>query len=165
MPASPIGIGRLATTPPHDPGSGLARSESGLNEAPGWLQLISVASIITLPSIRFTVAPGEGLARHHRAIWTLRWLAVAVELVHIGFGNVIAANRVLAIMSPDSAPIRRMIQECREANNIIDVTYGRKTKAVIVLDSGHLVLAAIQPETIQSRLAQQREGRNDAVRE
>ena len=81
-----------------------------------------------------------------------------VEFVHIGFGNVVAANRILAVISPDSAPIKRMIQEGREHNTLIDVTYGRKTKAVVVLDSGHLVLAAIQPETIAGRLAQQRDG-------
>ena len=80
-----------------------------------------------------------------------------VELVHIGFGSIIALNRVLVIMSPDSAPIKRMIQDARDANGLIDLTYGRKTKAVVVLDNGHLVLAAIQPETIAARLGQQRE--------
>jgi extracellular matrix regulatory protein A len=76
---------------------------------------------------------------------------MAVELVHIGFGNIVALNRALAIMSPDSAPIKRLIQEARDKNTLIDLTYGRKTKSVIVLDSGHLVLAAIQPETIAAR--------------
>lgn len=76
---------------------------------------------------------------------------MAVELVHIGFGNIIALNRALAIMSPDSAPIKRIIQEARDKNTLIDLTYGRKTKSVIVLDSGHLVLAALQPETIAAR--------------
>lgn len=84
-------------------------------------------------------------------------MSLKVELVHIGFGNIVAANRMLAIVSPDSAPIKRMIQEGRENNLLIDVTYGRKTKAVIVLDSGHMVLAAIQPETIAGRVSQQRE--------
>jgi regulator of extracellular matrix RemA (YlzA/DUF370 family) len=60
-------------------------------------------------------------------------------------------------MSPDSAPIKRMIQEARDGNTLIDLTYGRKTKAVVVLDNGHLVLGAIQPETIAARLGQQRE--------
>ncbi len=81
-----------------------------------------------------------------------------VELVHIGFGNILAVNRVLAILSPDSAPIKRMIQESRAGNQLIDMTFGRKTKAVVVLDSGHLVLAAIQPETIAGRL---NHGRNN----
>lgn len=84
-------------------------------------------------------------------------------MVHIGFGSVIALNRVLVMMSPESAPIKRMIQEARDRNTLIDATYGRKTKAVIVLDNGHIVLAAIQPETIASRLAQQREARDGAL--
>lgn len=77
---------------------------------------------------------------------------MAVELVHVGFGNIVALNRALAIMSPDSAPIKRIIQEARDNNTLIDLTYGRRTKAVIVLDSGHLVLVALQPETIAGRL-------------
>lgn len=85
-----------------------------------------------------------------------------VDLVHVGFGNIVALNRALAIMSPDSAPIKRMIQEARDANSLIDLTYGRKTKAVIVLDSGHLVLAALQPETIAGRVVTRQEhGVND----
>lgn len=81
---------------------------------------------------------------------------MAVELLHIGFGSVVATNRVLAVMAPDSSPIRRMIQEAREAGRVIDLTYGRRTKSVIVLDSGHLVLAPIHPETMASRLVRQR---------
>jgi extracellular matrix regulatory protein A len=88
---------------------------------------------------------------------------VGVELVHIGFGNVIAMNRVVAIVSPDSAPIRRLVQESRTQGQVIDVTYGRKTKAIIVMDSGHLVLSAIQPETVMGRLEHTRESaRSDA---
>jgi len=90
---------------------------------------------------------------------------VKVELVHIGFGNIIALNRVLVMMTPDSAPIKRLIQEARDKNTLIDVTYGRKTKAVIVLDNGHLVLAAIQPETIAARLGQLREVEHVGVHE
>ena len=82
---------------------------------------------------------------------------MAVELVHIGFGNIVALNRALAIMNPDSAPIKRIIQEARDNNTLIDLTYGRRTKSVIVLDSGHLVLAALQPETIAARLAPRQE--------
>ena len=82
---------------------------------------------------------------------------MAVELVHVGFGNIVALNRALAIMSPDSAPIKRIIQEARDSNTLIDLTYGRKTKAVIVLDSGHLVLVALNPETIASRLGSRQE--------
>jgi regulator of extracellular matrix RemA (YlzA/DUF370 family) len=90
---------------------------------------------------------------------------VRAELVHVGFGNIIALNRVMAIITPDSAPIKRLIQEAREKANLIDVTCGRKTKAVIVLDNGHLVLAAIQPETIAARLGQLREAEHAGARE
>jgi len=83
------------------------------------------------------------------------------ELVHVGFGSLVAANRVLAILSPDSAPVKRMIQKARQDGAAIDATYGRKTKAVIVMDTGQLVLAALQPETIAGRLAQQRGERDD----
>jgi extracellular matrix regulatory protein A len=75
------------------------------------------------------------------------------ELVHIGFGNILAVNRVIAIVSPSSAPTKRMVQEAKEKGNIIDMTSGRRTKAVLVLDSGHVVLAAIAPETIAGRVA------------
>lgn len=77
---------------------------------------------------------------------------MTTELVHVGFGGVLAANRIVAIVSPDSAPVRRLVQEARERRMAIDMTYGRKTKAVIILDSGHVALAAIQPETIANRL-------------
>ncbi|MCL4458648.1 MAG: DUF370 domain-containing protein [Chloroflexi bacterium] len=90
---------------------------------------------------------------------------MGVELVHIGFGNVVAINRILAIVNPDSAPVKRMIQEAREQNILVDVTYGRKTKSVIVFDSGHILLAAIQPETITGRLNQQRTSEGDKWQE
>lgn len=77
-------------------------------------------------------------------------------MLHIGFGSVVAANRVLAAMAPDSSPIRRMVQEAKEANKLIDLTYGRRTKSVIVLDSGHVILAPIHPETMAGRLGRQR---------
>jgi len=82
---------------------------------------------------------------------------VRAEMLHIGFGGVVAANRILAIISPDSAPIKRMVREANDAGRIIDMTYGRRTKSVIVLDTGHLALAALQPDTIVGRLRQQRE--------
>ncbi len=75
-----------------------------------------------------------------------------VELVHIGFNNVIAMNRVIAIVSPSSAPTKRTIQEGRNKGLLIDMTNGRRTKAVIVADSGHIILAALAPETIAGRL-------------
>ena len=79
-----------------------------------------------------------------------------IELVHVGFKNIVAINRVLAIVSPDSAPVKRMMKEAKANSTLIDVTNGRKTKAVLILDSGHLVLAALQPDTIMTRLNQQR---------
>ena len=81
-----------------------------------------------------------------------------IELVHIGFGNVLAMNRVIAIASPASAPIKRTIQEGRDKGLLIDMTSGRKTKAVIFTDSEHIVLAALAPETIAGRLLSSRSG-------
>ncbi len=77
---------------------------------------------------------------------------MSTELVHVGFGSILAANRIVAIVSPDSAPVRRLVQEARERQMAIDMTHGRKTKAVIVLDSGHVAMAALQPETIANRV-------------
>jgi len=79
------------------------------------------------------------------------------ELIHIGFGNILAVNRVIAIVSPGSAPTKRMVQEGKGKGLLVDMTNGRKTKAVLVMDSGHLVLAALTPETIAGRLAASRE--------
>ena len=75
-----------------------------------------------------------------------------VELVHIGFGNIVAMNRVIAMASPNSAPTKRMIQEGRSKGMLIDMTNGRRTKVVIFVDSGHIILAALAPETISGRL-------------
>jgi len=72
--------------------------------------------------------------------------------VHIGFGNILAVNRVIAIVSPNSAPTKRAIQEGRNKGLLIDMTNGRRTKAVIITDSGHIILAALAPETIAGRL-------------
>ncbi|MFA5629729.1 MAG: DUF370 domain-containing protein [Dehalococcoidales bacterium] len=80
------------------------------------------------------------------------------ELVHIGFGNILAMNRVVAIASPNSAPIKRTIQEARSKGQLIDMTSGRRTKAVIFTDSGHIVLAALAPETITGRSQLSRSG-------
>jgi len=88
-----------------------------------------------------------------------------LELLHVGFGGVVAANRILAITSPDSSPIKRLFRNAEEQGMIINMTHGRKTKSVIVLDSGHVVLAALQPETITNRLRQQREKWSDYVAE
>jgi len=79
---------------------------------------------------------------------------IKVKLINIGFGNIVVANRVIAIVSPESAPIKRVIQEARDANILIDATYGRKTRAVIIADSGHIILSAVQPETVAGRLGE-----------
>ena len=77
---------------------------------------------------------------------------MAIKLINIGFGNIVSASRLLAIVSPDSAPIKRIVQEARERGRLIDATYGRRTRAVIMMDSGHVVLSAVQPETVAHRL-------------
>jgi len=74
-----------------------------------------------------------------------------IQLINIGFGNIVSANRVIAIISPDSAPIKRVISEAKDANRLIDATYGRRTRAVIITDSNHVILSAIQPETVANR--------------
>ncbi len=83
---------------------------------------------------------------------------MSVEPVHIGFGNIIVTNRVIAIASPNSAPIKRIIQEGRNKGLLIDMTNGRRTKAVIITDSGHIILAALASETIAGRLQASRGG-------
>ncbi|MDD5509341.1 MAG: DUF370 domain-containing protein [Dehalococcoidales bacterium] len=80
-----------------------------------------------------------------------------MEPVHIGFGNIIAMNRVIAIVSPNSAPTKRTVQEGRNKGLLIDMTNGRRTKAVIITDNGHIILAALAPETIAGRLQASRE--------
>lgn len=75
-----------------------------------------------------------------------------MKLVNIGFGNMISAQRLISVIGPDSAPVKRMIQEAREGGNLIDATYGRRTRAVLIMDSGHIVLSALQPETVSARL-------------
>ena len=76
-----------------------------------------------------------------------------IKLINIGFGNIVAANRIVSIISPESAPIKRIIQEARDKGMLIDATYGRRTRAVVVADSGHIILSAVQPETVANRLA------------
>ena len=80
-----------------------------------------------------------------------------MKLINIGFGNMVSANRLVAIVSPESAPIKRIIQDAKERGTLIDATYGRRTRAVIVMDSGHVVLSAIQPETVANRFVQNEE--------
>ena len=83
---------------------------------------------------------------------------MVIELVHVGFGNVLAMNKVIAIASPNSAPTKRTIQEGKNKGLLIDMTNGRRTKAVIFIDSGHIVLVALAPETITGRLQVTRGG-------
>ncbi len=75
-----------------------------------------------------------------------------MQLINIGFGNIVSANRIISIVSPDSAPIKRLVQEAKDAKTAIDATYGRRTRAVLIMDSGHVILSAVQPETVASRL-------------
>jgi hypothetical protein len=76
-----------------------------------------------------------------------------IKLINIGFGNIVSANRIISIVSPESAPIKRIIQEARDAGMLIDATYGRRTRAVIICDSHHVILSAVQPETVAHRLS------------
>ena len=75
-----------------------------------------------------------------------------MKLINIGFGNLVAAERIVAVVSPESAPIKRIMHEAEDAGKLVNATYGRRTRAVIVSDSDHIILSAIQPETIAARL-------------
>lgn len=77
---------------------------------------------------------------------------MSLQLINIGFGNVVSANRIITIVAPESAPIKRIIIEAREENKLIDATYGRRTRAVIITDSSHVILSAVQPETVGQRV-------------
>ena len=82
----------------------------------------------------------------------MKYNGTGLRLVNIGFGNIVSADRLIAIVSPESAPIKRIVQEAREAGRLIDATCGRRTRAVVITDSDHVILSAIQPETIANRL-------------
>ena len=84
-----------------------------------------------------------------------------IQLINIGFGNIVSANRIIAIVSPESAPIKRIITEARETGKLVDATYGRRTRAVIITDSSHVVLSAIQPETVAHRFFINKESPNN----
>ncbi|MCI5905170.1 MAG: DUF370 domain-containing protein [Oscillospiraceae bacterium] len=75
-----------------------------------------------------------------------------MKLINIGFGNMISASRLITIVSPESAPIKRIIQDAKDKGMLIDATYGRRTRAVIIMDSDHVILSAVQPETVAGRL-------------
>ena len=83
-----------------------------------------------------------------------------MQLINIGFGNIVSVNRIIAIVSPESAPIKRMVQEAKDKGTAIDATYGRRTRAVIIMDSGHIILSAVQPETVAGRLEKDEESEN-----
>lgn len=83
-----------------------------------------------------------------------------MKLINIGFGNMVSANRIIAIVSPESAPIKRIIQDVRDKGLLIDATYGRRTRAVVIMDSGHVILSAIQPETVAGRMSGKSEPEN-----
>lgn len=76
-----------------------------------------------------------------------------MQLVNIGFGNMVSANRMVAIVSPESAPIKRIIQDSKERGTLIDATHGRRTRAVIITDSGHIILTYLQAETLANRIS------------
>ena len=76
-----------------------------------------------------------------------------MKLINIGFGNMVAAGRLVAIVSPESAPIKRIIQDAKERGTLIDATYGRRTRAVLMMDSDHVILSSVQPETVANRMA------------
>ncbi len=75
-----------------------------------------------------------------------------MKFINIGFGNIVSAHRLIAIVSPESAPIKRIVQDARDNGKLIDATYGRRTRAVIIMDSEHVILSAVQPETVANRL-------------
>ncbi len=81
-----------------------------------------------------------------------------IQFLNIGYGNVVSANRVIAIISPESAPVRRIVQETKEKGALIDATYGRKTRCVIIMDDGHVVLSPNMPETLGGRLTMEQKG-------
>ena len=87
-----------------------------------------------------------------------------MKLINIGFGSMLAANRVLAIVAPDSAPIKRVVQEARDRGMLIDASYGRATKAVILMDTDHVILSAVQPETLGTRWMEKQEAEHEEDR-
>ena len=85
-----------------------------------------------------------------------------MKLINIGFGNVVSAGRILAIVSPNSAPIKRIVQEARDRSMLIDATYGRRARAVIVMDTDHIILSAVLPETVAARMQEKGDEEDEA---
>lgn len=75
-----------------------------------------------------------------------------MQLINIGFGNIVSSDRIIAIVSPESAPIKRLVQDAKDTGRAIDATCGRRTRAVLIMDSGHIILSAVQPETVAGRV-------------
>ena len=88
-----------------------------------------------------------------------------MKLINIGFGNLVSVDRLVAVVSLDSAPIKRMVQEARDRGVLIDATYGRRTKSVLIMDNDHLVLSALQPETISNRVEGERDNQEEEEEE
>lgn len=88
-----------------------------------------------------------------------------MKLINIGYGSVVSSDRLISVVSPESAPLKRIIQEARDDKKLIDATYGRRTRAVLIMDSDHVILSAIQPETIASRLDMQYHADNTEEKE
>ena len=84
-----------------------------------------------------------------------------MKLINLGFGNMVSASRLVAIVSPESAPIKRIIQDAKERGTLIDATYGRRTRAVLVMDSEHVILSSVQPETVANRMGDSQEDETD----
>ncbi|MDD6316663.1 MAG: extracellular matrix/biofilm regulator RemA [Butyricicoccaceae bacterium] len=84
-----------------------------------------------------------------------------MKLINIGFGNMVAANRIVAIVSPESAPIKRVVQKAKEKDMLIDATYGRRSRAVLIIDSEHVILSPLQPETVANRISDEDEDSED----
>jgi regulator of extracellular matrix RemA (YlzA/DUF370 family) len=84
-----------------------------------------------------------------------------IKLINIGFGNIVSANRIISIVSPESAPIKRIISDARDRNMLVDATYGRRTRAVIIADSDHVILSAVQPETVAQRVISSKDEETD----
>ncbi len=85
-----------------------------------------------------------------------------MRLVNVGYGNMAAAARLIAIVSPDAAPVRRMIQDARDGGRVIDATCGHKTRAVLVMDSDHVILSPLMPETVAARIDERKDGEENA---
>lgn len=83
-----------------------------------------------------------------------------MQLINIGFGNIVSAERIISIVSPESAPIKRIVQEAKDSKMAIDATYGRRTRSVIIMDSGHIILSSVQPETVAGRVDDDEEDDN-----